>query len=475
MPQVALFLCVALIAFLLVRDVRSRSSLSHALWLPIVMLVILASRPLSEWLGASQFANPEYGAEGSPVERVFYLAIIVGCLLVASARHVKWSRILWANSAIMLLYLYFALSMLWSEDPAASFKRCAKDFGFLFVVAVILSEKKPLEAMRAVYVRCAYILIPLSVVLIRYFPDWGRGYTVAGEVMYTGVTPQKNTLGELVFISMLFLIWDWMEGRARDVRHGSRRVPWVLVLLLVMGFWLLNVSHSKSALISVLVGTALLVRGRRFNSAIANKIVFFGALSLPFVVLLTQEFTWLIAPFVEAMGRDLTFTGRTAIWSHINSSTVNPIIGAGFWNFWGSKGGAAIKEALNTGIPSAHNGYLDIYLDGGLIGLGLLFAVLLTRGRRFIRDIRLSQSEHKMPSGIERFQRFRFAFLIIAIIYNISESAFARPIFIWFTTLLVLYDFPYVKVLPGQMHQPASSSYDATQVATSDTTQFARQ
>jgi O-antigen ligase len=231
-----------------------------------------------------------------------------------------------------------------------------------------------------------------------------------------------------------------------------------------MGFWLLAQSHSKTALICVLLGAALLVRGRRFNSVVANTFAFVGALSLPLIVLLTQEFKWLLAPLVGAIGRDLTFTGRTEIWSHITLATVNPLIGAGFWSFWGGKGGTAIKHALQTGIPSAHNGYLDIYLDGGFIGLALLCGLIWLRGRGFIRDLNENRRKKTANLGVSGFQQFRFAVLVVAIIYNISESAFARPIFIWFTTLLILYEFPQVKESARRFRGKATVSQDAPQV-----------
>src|SRR5260370_4871544 len=102
-------------------------------------------------------------------------------LMVILMRGLNWSRLLASNAPIVALYLYFAISVLWSEFPLSSFKRCAKDFGFLLVIAVIWTEKEPLEAMRAVYVRCASVLLPLSVVLFRYFPRWVRAYTVGAS------------------------------------------------------------------------------------------------------------------------------------------------------------------------------------------------------------------------------------------------------------------------------------------------------
>jgi hypothetical protein len=49
----------------------------------------------------------------------------------------------------------------------------------------------------------------------------------------------------------------------------------------------------------------------------------------------------------------------------------------------------------------------------------------------------------KPGSGaLNRYYKVRFAILIAAIIYNLSESTFARMGPIWFTTLLMMVEYP---------------------------------
>jgi O-antigen ligase len=169
-----------------------------------------------------------------------------------------------------------------------------------------------------------------------------------------------------------------------------------------------------------------------------NRVALAGALSLPFLLFFSQQFSSVIAPIVEAMGRNMTFTGRTDIWAHITSKTVNPLIGAGYWNFWGGPSGFAISQAMTTIVPNAHCGYVDMYLDGGIICLCILFFMLLICGRRIIKYL-------TVKNDADRYKRVRFAFLVVAIIYNLSETAFARISPIWFTTLLMLVTFPAMK------------------------------
>jgi exopolysaccharide production protein ExoQ len=435
MAPIALLLCLIFSAWFIARDVKRRRSVSAAVWLPTILLLVLGSRPVSVWLNA----NVQYGGMGndaprSPFDEGFYMLILAGSWLIATLRHVKWGKVFAANAAIMAIYIFFAASVLWSADPLGSTKRLFKDFGLLFVISVIFSEKDPLEALQAVYCRCAAVLFPLSVVFIRYYPALGRGYSVGGEPMATGVAMQKNSLGEIVLVFGLFLIWDCLDPRPARAKDSGARIPWASLLLLAMGAWLLDMSQSKTALTCVIVGSVLIFVSGRFFSKTMNRVVLVSALSLPFLVLLTQQFNSIIGPLLEALGRDATFTGRTNIWQHISVNTVDPLVGAGYWNFWGGKGGLAIGQAMHTPVPNAHNGYLDLYLDGGWIGLILLYLMLFVCGNRIIRGLRGSRSQSVM-----------FAIVVASIIYNLSESNFLRLSPLWFTTLLALVYFPQLK------------------------------
>jgi O-antigen ligase len=86
---------------------------------------------------------------------------------------------------------------------------------------------------------------------------------------------------------------------------------------------------------------------------------------------------------------------------------------------------------MDSPVPNAHDGYLDMYLDGGFVGLTILFCVLVTSGGRILRNLSLN-----------RYYYLRFSFLVLAIVGNLTESNFARPSAFWFTTVLVLGEFP---------------------------------
>ena len=436
MAQIVLASSLLFSLWLIMQDIRRRKAVSIAVWVPTLLLMILSSRHPQQWITGGIVNVQEMGNEAasSPLDAGFFLLAILVSAAIALFRGVRWAKIFASNKFLMALYLYFLVSAAWSGDPVGSIKRLFKDFGLIFVASVLYSEKDPLDAIRAIYYRSAALLFPLSIVFTKYYPDYGRAYTVTGDMMFTGVTTQKNSLGEIVLFFTLFLLWDCLQPPQPRKMSKWIIAKWDRIALILIGLRLLQLSQSKTALLCIIVGGALLLRGRWLITKPINRFVYIGAISLPFLVFFSQEFSSIIAPVVESMGRNMTFTGRTDIWNQITIKTVNPLLGAGYWNFWGGPGGYAISLAMRTVVPNAHCGYVDIYLDGGAIGLVLL--LLMLTGYAAMLTRRMSRTD-----DAQRYLRMRFAILIVAIIYNLSESTFLRIGPLWFTFLLMLITF----------------------------------
>src|ERR1700735_1549367 len=107
MGLIVFFLCLAFIVWFLIRDSKRRSSVSWALWIPTLVVLILASRSPSQWLsGGVNYSSGETGvtAFGNMLDQAFYLSMIVGAMLVASSRGTRWGKLFIMNGAIMLFY-----------------------------------------------------------------------------------------------------------------------------------------------------------------------------------------------------------------------------------------------------------------------------------------------------------------------------------------------------------------------------------
>ena len=80
----------------------------------------------------------------------------------------------------------------------------------------------------------------------------------------------------------------------------------------------------------------------------------------------------------------------------------------------------------------AHNGYLETYLNLGIIGLVLILAVLVSCYSKACRAIQVNLD----------WGRFRLGFLVALIIYNWTEAAFKATHPLFFMLYLITLDLP---------------------------------
>jgi exopolysaccharide production protein ExoQ len=78
------------------------------------------------------------------------------------------------------------ISILWSDFPFISLKRWVRTAGCSIMALVVLSEANPYEAMHAILRRTIYVVMPLSVVLVKYYPHLGVSFgRWSGQPSYT--------------------------------------------------------------------------------------------------------------------------------------------------------------------------------------------------------------------------------------------------------------------------------------------------
>jgi exopolysaccharide production protein ExoQ len=352
-PPLALLACLPLIVWFWKRDQRARPSFSTALWIPLVWVLLLGSRPLSFWLGIGGSGND---LEGNSFDRLFYLGMIFLSIYILSKRRIRWGQVIGQNKGLALFYLFLLATMLWSEYPLVTFKRWFKDLGSVFIILLILSEQHPIEALKATLARCAYVLFPLSVVFIKYFPQLGREFSHSGAPTYTGVTTQKNSLGEIVLVFGLLLVSELARPNKPAKGQFFKSHHWTIILILAVGLWLLFGSDSKTSLICLSLGTAILLSYKLpfFKNRPKTQLSFFATLALLFV--LVNNVFGLTDELLRMVGRDPTLTHRTEIWEAVRQNPVDPLFGCGYLMYWDLHKTITIGDFSGVSLNSAHNG-----------------------------------------------------------------------------------------------------------------------
>jgi exopolysaccharide production protein ExoQ len=440
-PSVASCLTVAFIIFLFRRDIRERPDVSGALWLPLIWLIISCSRGLSLWLNI--FGLPVSGAtsveEGSPLDAWFFFILIAAGVYVLSKRGVRLSEIVGNNQWLTIFLLYCLISIIWSDFPFVAFKRWIKILGHPIMVLIVLTEPNPKEAVIRLMKRCAYVVVPVSILFIKYYPQLGRAFEIwTGEPVNTGITTDKNALGADCLILGFFFFWyllqTWKTERGKWRRNELRLIAGFLI-----GIWLLfSQAHSATATTSLFLGalTVVFVGIRSINKR------FIGTYMLAALVLFAiAELTFGISGrFSEALGRGSGLSGRTLLWAELLKLDTNPLLGTGFESFWLGKRPEQL-EGIFYYIPNqAHNGYLETYLTLGLIGVFLLLGLFIAT----FRKIRLELFQNF------EWGRYRLGFLAAVILYNWTEAAFKTVNPMWFVFYLIALDYPRAYLTAGE-------------------------
>ncbi len=421
-PKLAFLLCTAGVLFFLRIDRRKSPELSYILWIPTLWMLVVASRPLVSW-------TPHYHdiqiEAGSALDRLFLFVLLgLGLFVLAlsfvhrSRVAVDWSAFARKNIWLLLLLLYMFTSIFWSEIPFISFKRWSRELIAVVMALLLLTEVSSRQAFESLCRRTIYILIPFSILLIKYFPEYGRQYDPwSGGVMWVGVTLQKNGLGRLSLISVFFLVWSLMRRKqGRDV-NSVKYENLVDVIALLMSLMLLKgptlKAYSATAVGALAAGLAvywflLSMKKRRtripkipFATLMGTGIVF-GVITV-FVGGTTMR------SLTSSLGRDITLTGRTEIWASLLPEAMKrPLLGHGFGGFW------TTKTRIIFDITEAHNGYLDVLLGTGFVGLILFSMFVISTCRRAQKELNVDFD----------WAALTICFFLIAVLHNVAETSF---------------------------------------------------
>jgi O-antigen ligase len=392
-------------------------------------MFIGSSRGITSWFGGYAPSELDQYLDGSPVDRLILSGLQIAGILVLFARGRKTRRVLRANAPLLLFFGYCALSISWSDFPFVAFKRWIKAAGNVVMVLLVLTDRNTVAAIKRTFARTGFLLIPFSVLLIKYYPDLGRQYSRwTWTPSFIGVSTDKNGLGVLSLVFGLAALWNLVEALRTET--GFERMGRTLAHAVVIGMalFLFQMADSATSVGCVLLGGTVLfclTLARIERRAIIHCIVVSTVVASVLAYLLLDAGTYM----VQALGRDPTLTGRTELWAELLHMPINAWLGTGFGSFWLGDRAQYFWDKYWWRPNEAHNGYLEVYLDLGWIGVGLL-VVLIVAGYRNI----VQQYPQDPCLG-----RIRLTFFLTALVYCITEAAFKLMNPVWIAFLLARY------------------------------------
>lgn len=348
--------------------------------------------------------------ENELILKLLRYAIFLVAVLLMSAR---WRTTLKTVSKGGLLWIVMALtlgSVAWTISPSYTSESIRGEVLPMTAFATYFASRFNIRQQMRLIAITLGIGAFLSMFYALAIPSVGRHIGDKFDGAWKGIYSQKNVLSSIMALTMLVFFILSLANKNKQERLLAR-------CGLIFSIFLILLSTSVSGLIVFIALLVIVLGSRMFRWRGRRSVLFLDIGSL--ILLGTGAFlsaTW--QAIVISLGKDPTLSARTYIWSgSIEKIMLKPLLGYGRAAFW-VPGNSSAEDvgalAAHTFVPShAHNGYIDVALDIGLIGFGIfMLGLIISFGMALRRAYKATEPEDLWP----------FAFLTLMMIYNMTES-----------------------------------------------------
>jgi len=357
--------------------------------------------------------NP--GGEGvviiqdDPISR--YALVVIYSIVLAFLAF-RWKETLETMQRAPLFWaltLLAVTSSLWSTDPQVTLRAGVWLIASGLFAIYFVSRFPVREQLRLLGTVLALVLL-LSLWFALFVPSLGVDPGLHGGA-WRGAFIHKNSLGRAMSIAVVvFILVGVRNPLIAPLAWVAAAAAGVLVVLSKSG-----TAIAVTASLALLVPLQLLLRTRRVPLFVV--VAAFGIVLMSIGVFLASN--W--AASLALIGRDPSLSGRTLLWAAVARMIMEkPWLGYGTQAFWhgGHADYAAVWKVVGWAPPHAHNGFLDVMLDLGVIGTGLFLI-----GFGFAVWRALGVARYKKPAAEALWPLAYLAFFILS---NLSESTILR-------------------------------------------------
>lgn len=330
--------------------------------------------------------------------------IITWFLLLA-----RWKRLISVfsqNKLIWILMGVICFSYFWSVNPEQTLRFSLYALGttsFGLYLAIRYTLRQQLSLFGWTY----GLLLVLSILLAVAIPQYGiMGGVHEGALR--GVFTHKNQYGAFMALGGVVFFLNAVRGE---------KYSWIYWGLLVLGCASMVMSQSTTALATFLVMVILCIIYRIFRWRYEVMLSAVLAVTIIGLIALIWVAGYIGADsFFSSVGKDATLSGRTDIWRYVwDQIQLRPLFGYGLAAFWNGYEGPSgyVQLAMRIAVIYAHNGFLDIWLSIGLVGLSVFLAGFVITSKQSLALLRKSNT----PEGF-----WPLLFLTYILLSNLTEG-----------------------------------------------------
>jgi O-antigen ligase len=356
---------------------------------------------------------------GTTAIHKFSVALVCLIWMVLIARRFSSVLFLARRMKITLAFPLLAiLSCVWSADPLQSI--VSGMILLIFTVfAIYVASRLSFQRQFELIMLIGAIALPASIALALLVPSMG-----ATEAGWRGIFGHKqNCAAVSTFWLITAVHWKCSGLYQKFFRSinivmcavlivmSQSRTGWALVLvalLLSAAIWILPRMPATQALAMLLLGLAA-TAGAAYAIHVYSPSI------------------------LSSVGKDSTLSERTIIWSAAWQAALrHPILGYGFSAFWKGLYGPSQSVVLvaGWGLQQAQDGFLDVWLGIGVVGLALIALMTGQAMRNTIRCL------YPKAQANEAYVRWCAVIILCTLLYNIGESSIGLLNMTWFLFLL---------------------------------------
>lgn len=342
--------------------------------------------------------------------KIITIYSLVMCILfsiIVINERINIIKLIYKNKLIIFILIWIAFTSMSSLKPSTSLNTLII-LAITAIQAILISHLYSEKSFYSILTKYFIISIIFSYIFIFLYPQLGF-MIYEHKLLPVGVYSHKNVLARFMVISSIIFMNDMMKSK-----NYIKKI--VYLIFQILSVILIFLSESATGIIWIVVlvsaNISIIFKNKIFKVYI-KIITLYCIIFNIFIYFISKPEIANIISNIRIFGKNLSFTGRNSIWNYAINHIQNKFItGYGVDAFWSS---SIIRQEFYYKYkfypPHAHNGYLALLLDGGIILL-ILFIIILYKS---------------IKNNIDNYDKYNLISILILsfiLVINLTESAF---------------------------------------------------
>lgn len=319
---------------------------------------------------------------------------------------------------LIILLSIALLSCSWSLEPGTSFRRVVLQIFVCYSLIAVIFTLSDYKVVLNILYKAFFVVLFYDLIAF-FISPWDHFFG------FPGIHGHKNSMAIIAAIALYVGVWAYGSGK-RNLIFYAYFVCWSLLIIMSM---------SKTSIILLPIPLILYGISLSFKNTLKNiySILWVGGFSLFLLIIIIlsigiDEFS--LFHLISSLNND-ELTGRGFIWKYMVSIIdENGLLGYGYAGFWGTE--SAANSFMSVGLVSllnqAHNGYIDMLIQFGLLGYLLVLGFFIEMTRLLNRT--------RVDKGLYFFS---FSLILFFVFHNLTESTLFRSTNVLWVMLLTIY------------------------------------